>query len=240
MNKKQEKWAIFWCDLLSPIIYEQIEPEQINRYLKAKAQQDLQFPDGRVGKASLKTLRRKLNGYREGGFDALARKKRIDRGKPRNFSQEVIDKAIELKKEQPHRSECIINRFLEEMYSVSVPKTTLYRHLKNAGATRLKLGIAKTKIRKRWSRDHTHDLWVGDFEEGPYVLDNGNVVPTYLSAFIDCHSRYIVDARYYFRQNLDVLIDSFIRALCVHGAPQQLYVDYAEEKTVPKKAGDAS
>ncbi|MCU0614197.1 MAG: hypothetical protein MUD09_03835 [Desulfobacterales bacterium] len=161
MNKKQEKWAIFWCDLLSPIIYEQIEAEEINRYLKAKAQQDLQFPDGRVGKASLKTLRRKLNAYREGGFDALARKKRIDRGKARNLSQEVIDKAIELKKEQPHRSECIINRFLEEMYSVTVPKTTLYRHLKNAGATRLKLGIAKTKIRKRWSRDHTHDLWGG-------------------------------------------------------------------------------
>jgi len=228
MNKKQEKWAIFWCDLLSPIIYEQIEASEINRFLKAKAKEQIQFPDGRVGKASLKTLRRKLNGYREGGFDALARKKRLDRGKPRNFSQEVIDKAIELKKEQPHRSECIINRFLEEMYSVSVPKTTLYRHLKNAGATRLKLGIAKTKIRKRWSRDHTHDLWVGDFEEGPYVLDNGNVVPTYLSAFIDCHSRYIVDARYYFRQNLDVLIDSFIRALCVHGAPHQLYVDNAK------------
>jgi putative transposase len=176
MDKKQEKWAIFWCDLLSPIIYEQIEAAEINRFLKAKAKEQIQFPDGRVGKASLKTLRRKLNRYREGGFDALARKKRIDRGKPRNFSPEVIDKAIELKKEQPHRSECIINRFLEEMYSVSVPKTTLYRHLKNAGATRLKLGITKTKIRKRWSRDYTHDLWVGDFEDGPYVLEKDNVV----------------------------------------------------------------
>lgn len=228
MDKKQEKWAIFWCDLLSPIIYEQIEPEEINRFLKTKAQQDLQFPDGRSGKVSLKTLRRKLNRYREGGFDALARKKRVDRGKPRNFSEEVIEKAIELKKEQPHRSERVINRFLHDMYSVSVPKPTLYRHLKNAGATRLKLGVAKTKIRKRWSRNHTHDLWVGDFEEGPYVLEKDNVVATYLSAFIDCHSRYIVDARYYFRQNLDVLIDSFIRALSVHGAPKQLYVDNAK------------
>ena len=27
MDKKQEKWAIFWCDLLSTVIYEEIEPE---------------------------------------------------------------------------------------------------------------------------------------------------------------------------------------------------------------------
>jgi hypothetical protein len=28
-------------------------------------------------------------------------------------------------------------------------------------------------VRKRWTREHTHDLWVGDFEEGPYVLVDG-------------------------------------------------------------------
>jgi len=33
MNKNQEKWAIFWCDLLSPIIYEQIEPDKTHQFL---------------------------------------------------------------------------------------------------------------------------------------------------------------------------------------------------------------
>ena len=83
-------------------------------------------------------------------------------------------------------------------------------------------------MRKRWTRNHTHDLWVGDFEEGPYVLEQQDVVPTHLSAFIDCHSRYVVEARYYFRQNLDILIDSWIRALSIHGAPVELYVDNAK------------
>ena len=110
----------------------------------------------------------------------------------------------------------------------AVPRSTLYRHLKQANATRIKLGVLRKKVRKRWTRNHTHDLWVGDFEDGPYVLENGQVVPTYLSAFIDCHSRYVVEARYYFRQNLDVLIDSLIRALAKHGAPLQLYVDRAK------------
>jgi transposase InsO family protein len=228
LDKKQEKWAIFWCDLLSPVIYEEIEPELTNLFLKSKADEEIQFPDGRVGKPSLKTLRRKLNRYRQGGFDALARKRRSDRGKPRNIAGKIIEKAIELKKEQPFRSPNTINRFLEELYGQTVPRSTLYRHLKQANATRTKLGVLRKKVRKRWSRNHTHDLWVGDFEDGPYVINNTDVLPTYLSAFIDCHSRFVVEARYYFRQNLDVLIDSLIRAFSTHGAPKQLYVDNAK------------
>lgn len=228
MDKKQEKWAIFWCDLLSPVIYEEIEPELTNLFLKSKADEQIQFPDGRIDKPSLSTLRRKFNRYRQGGFDALARKNRNDRKKPRNTSVEVINTAIELKKEQPRRSPGAINRFLEEMYGVTVPRSTLYRHLKQAGATRIKLGAVQKKVRKRWTRNHTHDLWVGDFENGSYVMNRTDVVPTYLSGFIDCHSRFVVEARYYFRENLDVLIDSLIRAFSTHGAPKQLYVDNAK------------
>ena len=228
MNKEQEKWAIFWCDLLSPVIYGEIEPEATNQFLKQKAKQTLRYPDGRIGTPSLSTLRRKLNRYRQGGFDNLARQRREDRGKPRNTPCQVIQQAVELKKEQPRRSPRNINLFLKEMYGTTVPRSTLYRHLKQAGATRMKLGITRNKVRKRWTRNHTHDLWVGDFEEGPYVLEQQDVVPTHLSAFIDCHSRYAVEAHYYFRQNLDILIDSWIRALSIHGAPVELYVDNAK------------
>jgi len=228
LDKEQEKWAIFWCELLTPVIYEEIEPELTHQFLRKLAKTKTRFPDGRVGKPSLSTLRRKLDRYRQAGFDALARKGRSDRGKSRNIAGDVIEKAIELKKEQPHRSPKIINQLLEQIYGTTIARSTLYRHLKQANATRIKLGVLRKKVRKRWSRDHTHDLWVGDFEDGPYVREKGSVVPTYLSVFIDCHSRYGIEARYYLRQNLDVLIDSFIRALSVHGAPRSLYVDCAK------------
>lgn len=238
MKKKEEKWALFWCDLLKPIIYEDIEQEQINQFLKELVQKEVMFPDGSLRRPSVSTLRRKLNLYKEAGFNALARKRRTDLGQCRSVHSQVIEAAIELKKDQPKRSEQTINTFLKESFGVTVPRSTLFRHLKEAGATKIKLGVTKKKVRKRWTREHTNDLWVGDFEEGPYVLVDGQTLPTHLSAFIDCHSRYVVEARYYLRQNLDILIDSMIRAMLTHGAPAELYVDNAKvyHATALKKA----
>ena len=84
MDKEQEKWAIFWCDLLSPLIYGEIDKEATNRFLKDLAEKPVCFPDGHIAKPSVSTLRRKLNRYRQDGFDALERKTRSDRGKARN------------------------------------------------------------------------------------------------------------------------------------------------------------
>ncbi len=228
MKKKEEKWAIFWCDLLKPIIFSEIEAEGINQFLKMLAAKEVVFPDGRLKKPSLSTLRRKLKRYQNGGFNALERQERNDRGKPRKSAIEVIESAIEMKKEQPYRSHKTLNRLLQDKYGTTIARSTLFRHLKEAGATKIKLGVSSQKIRKRWTKDHTHDLWVGDFEEGPYVREGDEILPTYLSVFIDCHSRYAIEARYYLRQNLDILIDSLVRALAVHGAPRGLYLDNAK------------
>jgi transposase InsO family protein len=218
VTDKDEKWALFWCSLLRPVLFGEIEAKDANRYLKDLAQQEYVFPDGR----------RKRPLYREGGFEALARKPRKDRGQPRVVSPDVIATAIEAKREQPRRSDETLNRILQERHGVTLSRSTLYRHLKQAGATRIRLGLSRQPVRKRWSRDHTHDLWLGDFEEGPYVAVGREIEPTHLSAFIDCHSRTIVEGRYYLSQKLDILIDSWIRALATHGAPLALYVDNAK------------
>ncbi len=228
MPNRQQQWAVFWCSLLSPLLYGEILPEEAGRFLRQLASTEQVFPDGRRGKPSRATLWRKWKQYRDGGFEALFRKRRSDRGKSRKASQAMIAKAIELKTEQPYRSNVPINQFLESEFGNTIPKSTLYRHLRRAGATRLKLGISRRKVRRRWTRDDSNALWLGDFEDGPYVLAGDRAVPTHLSAFIDCHSRYVVEARYYLRENLDVLIDSLLRAWSVHGASRELYLDNAK------------
>ena len=76
MHQQAEKWAIFWCDLLKSIIFEEIEEEGIHQFLQKTAETEVVFPDGRVAKPSLSTLKRKLGKYRQGGFNAMARKPR--------------------------------------------------------------------------------------------------------------------------------------------------------------------
>lgn len=228
MKDKELDWAIFWCSLLQPILLGEIAAEETASFLRKLAAEERLFPDGRRRKPALTTLRRKLRIYRDKGLEGLERKRRSDRGKPRAHSESVAQKAVELKRDQARRSHITINKFLEALHGKTLPRSTLYRYLKDAGATRLKLGVEKKKVRRRWTRDYTHALWLGDFEEGPYVLHEGEVLPTYLSAFIDCHSRALIEGRYYLRQNLDVLIDSLLRAWAAHGASDELYVDQAK------------
>ncbi len=228
MRRGDEQWAVFWCSLLQPVLYGEVDRAQVNQFLKQLAQQEQLFPNGVRKKPSLSTLRRKLRRYRTAGFEGLARQPRADRGRCRAHDTQIIDKAIELKRDQPRRSQETINQFLQSWYGKTLPKSTLYRVLKQAGATRIKLGISSQPVRRRWTKDQTHALWVGDFEEGPYVLHEQQPVPTHLSAWIDCHSRFIVEGRYYYRQNLDILIDSLLRAWTSHGTPLALYVDNAK------------
>lgn len=226
-SDRHEQEAVFWCSLLQPLILEEVPREEAGSFLRQLADTEQLFPNGQRKKPSLATLWRKWKLYREGGFEALLRRRRSDRGQPRSVEQAIIDKAIELKKDQPRRSDEAINQFLQHEFKTTLPKSTLYRHLKKAGATRLKLGIAKQKVRRRWTRDQSNALWVGDFEDGPYVIDGDCAKETHLSAFIDCHSRFVVDARYYYRENLSVLIDSLLRAWANHGASRELYADNA-------------
>ncbi len=223
-----ESWIVFWASLLSPLYFGEVDPKQTARFLRQLARQEHLFPDGTRRKPSLSTLWRKWKKLRTGGPEALRRKARKDRGTVRQGRGRLVARAVELKKDQCRRSWIVINQILQVEHHQRIPKSTLYRHLRQAGATRLKLEDVSKPIRGRWTRDRSNALWVGDFEDGPRVMLGDRVVKTYLSAFIDCHSRYIVAARYYLRENTDVLIDTLLRAWSEHGSSRELYVDNAK------------
>jgi transposase InsO family protein len=228
MRPQEERRAVFWCGLLRPLIFGEIAPGAVSAYLRKLASEEVVYPDGKRRKPSLSTLKRKLRQYRNHGFVALARKRRRDARSVKASKPEVLQTAVDAKRDVPTRSPHMLNLILEHLHGKRLARSTLYRHLKAAGATRLKLGVGKEPVRKRWSRKHTHDLWVGDFADGPCVMRDGLAVRTYLSAFIDTHSRYVVAGRYYLRETLDVLCDTLLRALAPHGTPLALYVDNAK------------
>jgi transposase InsO family protein len=228
MGCSKEDWAVFWCSLLSPVLLGEIPERRRERYFHQLNQEERLLPSGQRHRVSVRTLRRQWRRLKEEGVSGLYRRRRADRGKPRKKQADLLARAVTLKKEQPFRSDKAINRILKQEFGSQVPRSTLYRHLRREGATRRKLGVSQEKVRCRWTRDQPGALWVGDFEHGPLVMHQGQSVKTHLSAWIDCHSRYIVEARYYVREDLDILVDSLLRAWGNHGASRELYVDNAK------------
>lgn len=230
MDRNDQAWAVFRCQLLAPLLLGEIPDSERGAYFRKLSGQEYLLPNGKRKTISTRTLRRWWKQLRDQGVEALQRRRRGDRGQPHHLPQraELFARAVQLKREQPRRSAHVINRILWHEFGRQLPHSTLYRHLRRQGATRRKLGITREKIRCRWTRNHSNALWLGDFEHGPVVLQQGEPVKTYLSAWIDCHSRYAVEARYYLRESLDILVDSLLRAWSQHGASQEIYVDNAK------------
>ncbi len=228
MGRNDQEWAVFWCSLLSPVLLGEIPEGQRERYFQQLSQEQRLLPNGQRRCISARTFRRQWRRLKDEGVQGLYRRTRSDRGQPRRRQADLLARAVELKKQQPRRSDKVINRILRREFGRQVPRSTLYRHLHREGATRRKLGLSQEKVRCRWTRQQSNALWVGDFEHGPLVVHQGRAIKTHLSAWIDCHSRYVVEARYYVRENLDILIDSLLRAWGHHGAPRELYVDNAK------------
>ncbi len=157
-DKQQELRALFWCDLLRPIIFDELQDMHPHAYLVQLSQKECVFPDGTKKKPSLSTLKRQLKKFQQGGIDQLKRKARNDRGKSRKHSTDIIEKVVEYKKDLPTRSAHTINTFLQENHKTVIPASTLYRYLRAHNATRAKLGVLKKKVRCRWTRDKANDL----------------------------------------------------------------------------------
>lgn len=225
MDQNDLAWTAFRASLLAPLLTGEITSQERGNYFRKLAGQTHVMPDDKMGTISVRTLRRWYQLLRTAGIDGLTPKRRGDRGLAQRDKRAKIQRALELKREGPHRSDLVINQILRHEFGSDLASSTLYRHLRIHGATRKRLGLQKEKVRCQWTRDTPDALWMGDFSHGPIVLCDGQPKQTHLSAWIDMHSRYVVEARFYFRENLDILIDSLLRAWAKCGAPQELYTD---------------
>ena len=229
-NCSKDKWAMFYTSLLLPLKEKEnfIGKGGVCQELKKLSKEEHNCPDGRRRKISLRTLKRRYKRM-TGDFRDQMRKIRKDKGKSRVIKEAAIKRAVEIKKDQPDRScKTIIDVLEKEGYAKNIKISTLSRHLLLEGAATKIINKNQGKIRRPFSVKTVGDLFVGDFENGPYVLHNGTSVPTYLSAFIDHKSRYVLGARYYLAGTLDILADSFLRAITEGGIPKRVYVDNAK------------
>lgn len=230
MSKDFDAFALCWGGILSPVLFKPPDDDRSDRQILLElTRKKYLLPDGRFQQFSLSTFKRKLKSFRDRGVEGLKPKVRSDEGAIRGGRQESLDRAIELKRAQPYRSCFTINLKLRSEGFKEIPESTLQRHLSQKGITVRKLGYEGTIIRKRWSREHTHSMWVGDFSQGPNIIDaNGVSHKTWISAFIDVHSRFIVAGIYALNCDMDALVRSLQAAFERHGKPKSLYLDNAK------------
>jgi len=94
MGCNDEAWAVFWCSLLSPLLLEEIPQGRRERYFHKLSRQERLLPNGQRRCLSVRTLRRKWRQLKDHGVPGLYRRRRSDRGKPRNRHADLLARAL--------------------------------------------------------------------------------------------------------------------------------------------------
>jgi len=231
MNKTQtpDDVAATRLQIITPLLEPGLDPSQLIE-LKKKVAQD--------NNISYRSVGRYMNAYQAEGFAGLKPKtgyKRTSNKLPDNFP-EVIEHAIILRRECPSRSVQDIIRILELEELIApgtITRSTLQRHLqsKGFGASQVKMYAKKGAASRRFQKQHRCMLFQGDIKYGPYLPlgKDGQMKQVYLSVFIDDATRYIVAAKFYDNQKVDIIEDSLRSAIMHYGKPDKIYVDNGKQ-----------
>jgi transposase InsO family protein len=171
------------------------------------------------------TFKSWLRIYRNGGFEALKRDIRTDKGISRKIDQPLADGIKEKLRDFPFLSVSAIYRLLiseGQIMPGSVHEGTLRKYVKDNNLRALE---APPVPRKRYEKEHINELWIADSMRGPYILHGKKKRKTYLISIIDDCSRLIVGARFFFHENSINLQIALKEALNRFGLSKVLYTD---------------
>jgi len=229
-----EQVAAFRYSLIAPIVSRQTPmlPGETKAYLEEAVNKVYDIPGSVRNRVGMRTLERYLSRYRKHGWEGLKptpRKTKVNSRIP----ADVLQKAIELRRQRPERSVEQLIFILEETGGVpqgSIAASTLSRQLRKAGVSRCEIlkDTHSPKGHRRFEAEDVHVLWQADFQHTLYMPDPSDPKrrkKAMLFAIIDDFSRLLVHCQFYWDEKLPRLEDSFKKAILKHGIPEQLYVD---------------
>lgn len=225
----QEETAARRMQLITPLLDPNLDPQSVIEMKKRISEQE---------RISYRTISRYLEAYQQEGFNGLKPKLSYQRKEsrlPEDFP-ELLEEAIILRRECPSRSINDIIRILELEGRVApgiLCRSTLQRHMckRGYGTKQMNMYVKKGTASRRFQKQHRCDLYQGDIKYGPYlpIGKNGESKQVYLSVFIDDATRYIVAARFYENQKVDIIEDTLRTAIMTYGKPQAIYVDNGKQ-----------
>ena len=219
-SKKAQETAENRMSMIAPLLAPGLDRETVRKIREGIAE---------TNRISQRTLDRYLHSYHNEGFTGL-----IPEGKSSDAKYKIppdlIDAAIQLRRELPSRSIPTIIEILE-MEGKAEPgflkRTTLQDALQRNGysAGMMKIYRDPTYGSQRFQRLHRNDLWQGDIKYGPTLKINGLTTPTYLSCLIDDATRLILHGEFYSSMTEAIVEDTLHKAIVKYGAPKRIYFD---------------
>lgn len=226
---KREDIAAHRMMLITPLLDDSIDPAKV---ISSKKEISEKY------NTSPRSLGRYLEAYRKQGFEGLKPKQastRNARKLPANYN-EIVEQAILLRRELPSRSVPQIITILElEGFAKpgEIKRSTLQGHLLKSGygTKQMKMYTKKGAASRRFQKPHRCMLYQGDIKYGPYLPIGKDSSPkqVYLAAFIDDCTRYIVYAKFYDNQKVDIIEDCLRGAIMQCGKPDAIYVDNGKQ-----------
>lgn len=178
---------------------------------------------------SERTIRRYLNEYEANGFEGL---KPQNAGRSGNsvIPEEVIQEAVNLRREVPKRSISEIIRILEWEQAVPpgfLKRSTLQDQLNYRGYSSRQMRTYANSVTgaRRFQKPWRNYLWQSDIKYGPYI--NGQ--PTYMVCFLDDCTRFVLHSEFYETLDQKIVQDCFRKALVKYGAPDSVYFDNGKQ-----------
>lgn len=222
-GQKQDEIALFRYRIIAPVLNETGIGQM--KYFRQMSEKDLDVPN--MGRRRFKpdTFKGWLRNYRNGGFDALKPKLRIDKGIPRKID-ERMGKIIKEKTQKFSFLSCSgIYRLLiseGEMEPSFISEGTIRKYIKD---NNLKVSVQGPVPRKKFEKEHINELWIADCMHGPYIMHEGKKRKLFLISAIDDCSRMITAGRFFFQENIFTLEAVIKEGIIRFGAPKVLYCD---------------
>jgi len=226
-EERRREIARFRFNAIAPLVVHHLGPGERAHIMADLGKRLWKTEDGQSVRISTRTLARWAARYREYGYAGLMPEERTDHGACRRLPEQIINRAGELRKEDPARSINTIIRIIE-LEGLAEPgqvkRSTLSHALCRQGIIKTLLVSTQENFRRR-EAPYPNALHQMDTQVALNWPDrSGRVRKIYAVASLDDYSRHVV-ARLYLADNRPAMSDLLKRSIIIRGKPEILYCD---------------
>lgn len=221
--------AAFRWNIIGPLVAANLSAEERRRYRGLVLEREHFDPVRGARRVHSGTLRRWIEAYKRRGMAGLCPQERSDKGRLVAVSEDVVLRAIELRREAPRRSvkkliALLCDEFPEQ--ASKIRRSTLDRHLRARGWSR---GALRTTAGPHvpFEMSYRNAMWTGDVLHGPEVITDVGMCRAKIFGWVDDYSRLCVHLEAYDDERLPALENSLQKGMLKFGVPERLFVDNA-------------